>query len=237
MRIHGLTVCVDYADELRLSLPRWAAALDSVTVVTSPADQATARLCESQHRRVWCYKTPVFYENGAHFNKGAAIQEAVLAHGFPWRDWLLLFDADIIPPADLRERIDAAAPQAGILHGCPRHQAPDAAVWDTDPQRWPAMNDREIPGYFMLFHTADPAIDRASLVNTTYIHAGNYDSELQNRWGIGASMERKAWLPIPLLHIGRPGVNWCGVGNEQAVLELRRQRREGRHWTQETIRK
>lgn len=234
MRIDGLTVCVDYAAELKLSLDRWAAALDSVMVVSAPRDRATREACRAAGRRVSAYFTTAFYEDQAAFNKGRALQEG-LSLVRP-REWVLLFDADIVPPVDLRERIEAAGIRPGTLYGCPRHQAPDPEAWDSPPDRWPSMNDREVAGYFMLFHAADPAVgDIHALIPSRYTHAGNYDSELQNRWGLGAGMDRKAWLDIPLLHVGQPGANWCGVGNERAVADLRRQRRAGRHWTQETI--
>ncbi|HUX00223.1 MAG TPA: hypothetical protein VMY35_04520 [Phycisphaerae bacterium] len=237
MLIDGLVVCVNYADELALSLPRWSAALDTITVVTSPMDVQTLRLLvngEPGRTAIRTHITDIFYKGGAHFNKGGAMQEAI-ERTHPWRDWVLLFDSDIMPPLDLRAKLDAADLQPGILHGAHRHQAKFANA-HTDPEGWPQYPDREVAGYFQLFHVSDPAVaDRSDVIDTGYTHAGNYDSQFQNRWGPGASVERKRWLDIHVLHVGDPGRNWCGKGNEAALAEIRMARARGRHWTEERI--
>lgn len=235
MKIDGLVVCVDYAAELRLSLDRWLHALNTLTVVTTDEDRATGDLFVYNIDGVgWIHKTEAFYANGAKFNKAAAMQEAIIEM-HPWRDWVLLIDADVIPPVNLREQLEAANLKPGILYGARRHQS-DPSHWDEDPTKFPLLPDREMPGYFQLFHVSDPVVaDRANILNTTYTHAGNYDSEFQNRWGRGADMARKRWLKFPVLHIGEPGVNWCGRGNHEAMIQLRTARAGGHRWTDETI--
>jgi hypothetical protein len=233
MQIDGLVVCVDYWRELSLSINRWKRALDSITIVTSESDLKT-RTASRLHLKTACVWTQAFYAGGGAFNKAAAMQEAIVdAH--PWRDWVLLFDADIIPPVDLREQLESADLHPGYLYGAKRHQAhPDQ--WEGDPDRFPILNDREIPGYFQLFHVTDPAVaDRAHVLPTQYYHAGNYDSELQNRWGHGSAMDRKRWLDFHVLHIGSPGKHWCGRDNDEAMKELHAARAAGKRWTDETI--
>jgi len=236
MKIDGLVACVDYALELKLSMYLWEKNLDSVTVVTMQHDIHTRHVARPQRRPadIRTHITDAFHRNGAMFNKAAAMQEAIIeAH--PWRDWVLLFDADIIPPVDLRERLEAADLEPGYLYGAKRHQA-HPNQWEGDPERFPILNDREIPGYFQLFHVTDPAVaDRAHVLPTQYYHAGNYDSEFQNRWGHGSAMDRKRWLDFHVLHIGSPGKHWCGRDNAEAMKELHAARAAGKRWTDETI--
>jgi len=238
MHIDGLVVCVDYTAELALSLPRWLAALDSITVVTTPVDVRTQKLivdCELPDRAlIRAHITEVFYAHGALFNKGAAMQEAI-DRTHPWRDWVMLFDADVMVPTDLRARLEAADLQPGILHGAHRHQA-EVSQAETDPELWPQYPDREVAGYFQLFHVSDPVVaDRANVLDATFTHAGNYDSLFQNRWGKGASIERKRWLDVHVLHVGPPGRNWCGRGNDEAIDKLRLARAQGTRWQDERI--
>ncbi len=46
MDIHGLTVCVNYADLLKQGLSRWLNGLSSMTVITDGEDIATRQLVE-----------------------------------------------------------------------------------------------------------------------------------------------------------------------------------------------
>src|ERR1044072_3371641 len=103
MTIDGLTCCVNYADLFAKGLPAWAAGLDSLTVVTDEHDDATVSLCE-RFPNVHVVRTDVLYANGAAFNKGAALSLAHKKLGAT--DWLLVFDADVIPQDDWRVRLE-----------------------------------------------------------------------------------------------------------------------------------
>lgn len=105
MKIEAITICTDYSDFLAYSLPLNKAIFDRLVVVTTPSDRKTRDLCEFHH--VECIQTDVFYANGASFNKGAAINEALKV--LSKDGWIIHFDADIVLPPrtrDLLEKID-----------------------------------------------------------------------------------------------------------------------------------
>lgn len=218
MRIHVLTVCVDYSDHLSLSLERWCSA-DTIIVVTSPTDTDTHALCSRygtlQHR------TKAFWDNGAKFNKGASIAEAYRI----WmpkeeNDWALFVDADVIPPTDWRVRVEMSEVKQGNIYGAPRHGENGMRIADPYPA-----------GYFLLFHTRDQNA-HDPIVDTHWYHAGNYDSTFISRW----ARPQLHWLPIPLRHTSPTGQNWCGRGNIKAMNELIcERRRRGGQWRHETI--
>lgn len=209
MFIAGVTVSVDYADILAQGLETWRDGLDFLMVVTTHRDQETARLCE--RAGVHYLATEAFYRGDAVFNKGLALSEvlgpALGAH--PFHDWILGFDADIVPPVGWRHQVDTAALEPGNLYGVTRRLQ--------NGQTYP---EAEIAGFFQLWHTSDPQVARRPLYETTWRHAGGYDSEFQGRWGQG-----KRWrLPFEVEHVGVPGTNWWGRGNVRAMADMIRAR-------------
>lgn len=206
MRIHGLTVCVDYADLLAQSIGLWLPSLTSLTVVTTERDEASKLLALT--RGALLHVTDAFYRNGAAFNKGAAMEEA--RRSMPWSDWILFFDADIVPPADWLAQVEAANPQAGKLYGA-RRMMDDGTI---------KRESGEIAGFFMLFHSTDPRA--AEGVPCDWRHAGGYDSDFQLRWGAD-----RVWTPLTVRHVGAAGRNWYGRGNAGAMDALIAKRRRG----------
>lgn len=223
-RIDGLTVCVNYADLLALSMERWVRSLASLTIVTDTKDDATAELAEAHGCRV--FRTNVFYEHGATFNKGAAMELA--RQQMPWHDWVLFFDADIIPEPNWRT---AAEPwlKAGNLYSARRLDAP--TVEDIDaPGLRPIAGDGIGVGYFQLFHTSDPQVQQTPLLDTCWQHAGNYDNAFMHRW----SAKERHLLPIRLVHVG-PRDNWWGRGNTEAFAAMQHERKARGGWKHERI--
>jgi hypothetical protein len=214
MNVFGLTVCVGYAHLLKLSVERWANSLSSLLVVTDAKDTATVELCR-QHS-VAVHQTNVFYEHGAMFNKGAAIAEAYAK--LPRGEWHLFVDADIIPPEDWLTQVQAQRPTPGNLYGAWRYQAHSAEHLGAVAQQ--RINDRELAGFFQLFHSSDPNARVRPIVDTHWTHAGCYDSYFAKRW----QPQQRIILPLKTIHVGKSGQNWCGVGNAQAMAELMRQR-------------
>jgi glycosyltransferase involved in cell wall biosynthesis len=229
MRIHGLTVAVDYADLLALTLPRWLPGLASLTVVTSTADHVNVMNVCNPPTRV--HVTEAFYEPaGVTFNKARAMNEAIDA--MPWEDWILFFDADILPPEGWAETVAGANPTPGVLYGSARYIAPTPAdVARGDLMRY---GDSEIAGYFMLFHATDPRVQRRPLL-AEWSHAGGYDSDFQNLWSLRSSRENKATLPLRLIHIGEPGKNWHGRKNPEAMRAMFEERRRRGGYQHERI--
>lgn len=225
MIIHGLTVCVDYAEYLAVSLDRWTAGLASLLVVTTERDHDTIALCHAHGIR--CFITDVFYEDGASFNKGRAMEAA--RRTMQWGDWILLFDADVVPPVDWVARLADLTP--GYLYGCRRFAAAPEAL-DNRGQP-PLAGDVPGVGYFQLFHSADAlVVDTDPLIETHWLHAGNYDNRLMDRW---RAHRRVRDLPFRLAHLG-DRENWFGRGHRTEFLAMQAERkRRGGKWDHERI--
>lgn len=213
MKVHAITTSVDYSAELAQSIDRWIAVLASLTVVTCARDHETQRLAESAGARLLV--TEAFFEAGAHFNKGKALQQA--RELLPEEDWHLFVDADVVPPVDWLERVAATDPRRDVLHGARRRYE------DGRP-----IHDAELAGFFQLFHSSDPRA--AAPLASDFTHAGCYDSDFMLRW----PRRLQRILDVELVHLGEPGRNWCGRGNESALEEIRRRRRT-RSWRDERI--
>jgi hypothetical protein len=209
MKIHGLVVCVNYADLLEKSIARWKAGLASLTIVTDTSDRQTMQL--AREHQALAVDTDVFYANGAHFNKGAAQHEA-----WPWvpkNDWLLLFDADITPPENWVQQIESLNLEAGYLYGCHRY----------DDQGKRLRDDIHGYGFFQLFHSSDPFAQADPFFDTDWTHAGNGDSSILLRWLDKGKLAPA--LPLKLHHAGiGPSHNWYGRGNRADFDRMERER-------------
>lgn len=210
MKVNLIIPCIDnnhYAALLQQALAKWLPSAQSVTVVTSASDDqttlvASAAGCLIHHTEVW-------WANGAVFNKGAAMEEA--RSQMPWNNWILLADADVVPPDSWLSIIEARNPQCGFLYGA-RRQMDDGTV----------KNDWNQPqGFFQLFHVDDPAAQARPLIPTDWTHAGGYDSDLTNRW---LPKRRVVINELILRHHGPDGKHWCGKGNDAAMERLMAER-------------
>lgn len=212
MNLRGITVCVNYADLLGKSLERWHTGLDRLVVVTSPADADTLRLCD--RLGVETFATSIFYENGAKFNKGAALSQAIIRTRLRRNaDWLMTFDSDIVPPHNWRVQLDRHQPRPGGLYGAYRYQQPENAVEPLyDPAR--RMPQGWVLGFFMAFHATDPVLPADPLFDVCWPHAGNYDTTFCRRW---AKVDQHL-TSIPMVHLGEERQNWVGRGK---LAELR----------------
>lgn len=218
MTIHGLTVCVDYADHLAKGIGRWVGALSSLTVVTAHHDQDTVNLAHLYGASV--VQTDVFYSRGAHFNKGAALAEAW--DMAPLDGWVLLFDADMEPERDWLRVVSEARPEPGWLYGAWR--------WDPHGRRLP--DDCHGYGYFQLLHTSDPLFQQPGLFETHWTHAGNYDSAIMLRWRNAGRLAPP--LPVRLTHHGDLH-NWFGRGRQEPFEQMIQDRRRYRTFERERL--
>lgn len=221
MNITGICVSVDYGKILQESIKSWASGLDRLMIVTSPKDYFTQGLCFGSE--VGMYITESFWENGAKFNKGLAISRCFdyLKPASGPGDWLLLFDADIIPPDDWRDRINKTELQKDWLYGVRRIQRGGRMIPDPNPCGW-----------FMFFNLGSPQAKVRPIVDEHWYHAGNYDSTLMERW----TPTKRRWLPFTVEHAGdEAGRNWCGIGNESQIKKLHDQRKEHKGWRHETV--
>lgn len=210
MSIRAVLVCVDYDDLLRQTLPHTLRHVDHVVVVTSPQDVKTQQLVAEYPERVQLHVTSAFYENGAAFNKGKALEEGFDVLGR--KGWLLVMDADIVLPAVMptvfpRGRLytphrrvhEQYVVDAGI---------PPEASWE----QYPRKKENGNYGYFQLFHSADPVLASRPWYDTTWRHAGGCDSVFQRRW----SPANRVRLPFDVLHLGPTDANWFGRATPRA---------------------
>lgn len=227
MRIHGITVCVNYSDFLSLSIERWKEGLTSLTIVTDSKDVETAALTEKHGANLFI--TDAFYEDGAKFNKGKALEQ--VRKILPWEDWFLFFDADIVPMKQWHTVLEQWGPKPGSLNGAVRYQHDGhTVIHDVDFRHTERINDAPCDGgYFHLFHTSDPVVQvepGADLLETCWSHAGVYDSKFKMRW------PSPKWLvtPVQLLHVGERE-NWTGRGDKAGMRQLMQDRiRNGGGW-------
>ncbi len=116
LRIEAVTVCVDYADFLEITLPGIRRAVDDLVVVTSPADRRTRELCRS--RGVRTVVTTAMFDHGRKFSLGAAINAGLRL--LDPDDWVLVVDADIVLPTWTRETLEGAELSPRKLYGVDR---------------------------------------------------------------------------------------------------------------------
>lgn len=225
MNLTGLVPSVSYSDYLEKSIDIWKANLNRVLVITTPTDHATIELAICNGCDL--FETNVFFEKGAMFNKGAAIaqgfqhleQHANAEHCDPL-DWILFFDADVIPPKNIREMIEEAQPKKGKLYGAHR--------LDENSQRIP---DNQVAGYFFLFHISDANVQQRPVVDIHWNNASAYDTTFEERW----KSRDKIFLPIELIHQGPVNTNWCGRGNDESMQKLLAMRKHRGGWRHEKI--
>lgn len=205
--MRSIVVSVDYGDILAVTLPRNARHFESVLVVSTPGDALTAGVV-STVPNAELFTTDAFYDNGAVFNKGRAMNLG-LDHLGRWRDeWLVIWDADIVMPANLRELINGLPP--GHLFSPRRRMLADPKAY-RDDLNWrevPRKHDEECAGYFQLFHSRDPVLRDPDhpWYGEDWLTAGGCDSDFAARW----SQRRRIKLPWFVLHLGEDNKNWCG---------------------------
>jgi hypothetical protein len=129
MRIDAITVCVNYADFLAQTLPFNLGQFDRLIVVTDTRDAETADVCK--RFGVECLQTDAFYENGAHFAKSAAINQAL--EKLDPQDWACIFDADIALYSATRAILNRMSGQgeldARCIHGIDRLMVKGWKTW------------------------------------------------------------------------------------------------------------
>ena len=199
--MRAYTVCVNYADELSLSLPRARWLFNHFTVITTPTDFDTLRLATQYECET--YVTECFYEDGGPFRKYRAIEQAI--ERWKREGWIALLDADVLLPAVI-PGWDAIEP--GNLYGMPRRMCADLRVphesrWDKFPLS--INSTREIPGYFQLFHASD-----AHLPDPPWFEdvpdCGAADSYFCRNW----PKPQQVRFDCECLHVGPNRTHWQG---------------------------
>ena len=215
MKISALTTCVGpkYAAMLERSLPVWLNTCENVYVVTDidTCDrlvQAVEKcLCLGDFHPI---VTNLFTLHGASFNKGASLSSGFAHIENP--EWILNFDADILPPADWRKIVEPHL-SVGKLHGCShRYREDGTQIPDADyPNIW---------GFFHLWHVDDPHSWRRPVYTVDCGHAGNYDHTFMMQWPPEDRVD--LWPELKVVHQGEPRQQWFGndAKNEKKMVNL-----------------
>lgn len=217
--LRAVTVCVDYTDCLRLTLPYNRHHFDRVLVVTSPSNEAEVRF-EAVRVGAEVLVTDVFYARGAEFNKWAAIEEGLDVLGRV--GWMCVMDADVLWPNEVPRNW-----VPGFLYTPLRRMFPTVPAAPPDEREWIRYphhkNLGEWAGYTQIFHANDPALwtgpeDTLAAhgitrwYETNWTHAGGADTFFQAKW----SPDKKVRPPFEVLHLGEAGTNWCGRASRYA---------------------
>jgi hypothetical protein len=146
-RIEALTVCVNYADFLEVTIRRLRNAVDDLVVVTEPDDMRTRHVAKQAGVRT-CITTAM-YDADRKFSLGAAINAGLKS--LKQDAWVLVVDADIMLPANTRDIIGYVPLLPSGIHGIDRVHCRGRAAWDkfattTRPVReWNVSYLRDFP--------------------------------------------------------------------------------------------
>lgn len=203
----SIVICVEYDDFLSITLPINMSHFEHTLVVTAPHDTRTRTLVsnlQSKGSQVSYIETHAFYRNGAHFNKGAAMEEGF--NVLRPRDWVVIWDADIIMPF---RWLDLFGPEIGNLYVPRRKMHKDisqAFIWDCRNLQDCVTTEKDFAGYFQLFHIDDPHLGPHPWYGIDWTHAGGCDTEFNQHWPV----ENKIRPPFTVLHLGEDYTNWHG---------------------------
>lgn len=213
MRIDAVTTCVGptYIAQLAKALPIWLDTLDSLTIVTDwkGSEELSTLIQPGGVARL--VATNAFTENGAYFNKGKALNVGLsfLQPPHEANDWLLSFDADIIPPANWRTYVEERA-EIGCIHTCGRRYSPGA-------KHYVHKKFRPV-GFFQLWHASDERAQQRPLFTEWHNNASGYDIDFAELW------PQELWrrFDFTAYHQGSSRTNWYGTSEDpvkQAALD------------------
>jgi hypothetical protein len=228
-RIDAVVVSSGYSDFLAWSLPTARSVFDRLVVVTSSTDEPTKRVC--RHYHVECVETDAFYDGGAAFNKGAAIDVGLNHLDFP--EWCVHLDADVVLPPRAGELLRTVELHEQMVYGVDRLMVPSYDAWvsflsSPTPQHYPGSAwpvpfpvgyrcvyaDGYVPiGFFQMFHRESAYLGRP-LYPTQFPTAADSDVVFARQWPRG----KRALIPeLFLYHLGsetekpnKIGANWQG---------------------------
>jgi hypothetical protein len=154
MKLTTMTVCVDYSDIFKFALAYNQQILKDYRVVTTPQDKDTHALCQQYGLHV--IATNSFYDDGAVFNKGKAINDGL--EQSRTMGWVLLLDADIFLPPQFLDILSTKQLDRRYLYSanrlCIDKDLYQAHRISPDYLRACLEQQPNYSGYFQLFHTS-----------------------------------------------------------------------------------
>ena len=122
MKLTAITTCVGFDDYLRVCVKENEGLFDDWIIVTTPGDPC------HDIEGVRFHETDAFYRDGAPFNKGAAINSALMDYNHE-AEWLVLLDGDIILPSDWRKKINVYPLDRNNIYGLYRNDCWDLPAY------------------------------------------------------------------------------------------------------------
>lgn len=123
--IEAIVTCVNYGDFLAQTLPHNKSLFDEMTVVTSPEDKHTQRVCE--YWNVRCEITDEFRSHFGEFHKGKGINRGLKT--LSKSDWIVHMDADIMLPPLFRSIVNQADFDKTFIYGADRFIVSNYEKW------------------------------------------------------------------------------------------------------------
>lgn len=183
-----ITVCVQYWDFLRQTLPYTKDVAKHVFIMTTPDFEYSDDTIQPEDR-VTVLMVDMYQD--AAFNKAGAIRAAqnIVHTNYP-DDWILLLDADIIVPGTFSETLDRQA-----LYGAQRM---DYFTPEDFHRQKGLPYPTAMAGYFQLY------FDKTKMYKTHSIDASTCDMDFLSLFST------RVVLPLTVKHLGYPNVNWQG---------------------------
>lgn len=184
MKITYVTVCVNYLDFLAISYYHNRSEFDEFIVVTSSKDKNTQDFCAKHEIKMVI--TDKFYENGAVFNKGLAINEGFKALQNP--EWVVFMDADTFVAPNFKKMIPDNLDKE-FMYGARRVLLPTFEKYKELSQA-NSLNGFEVPygagfGFFQLFHWDSEPIKKSVPGEwyPSFPDCRQSDWMFRNKWG------------------------------------------------------
>lgn len=214
-----IITCVNYSDFLVLTLKENIKYGFPITVITSERDKLTQKLCEEFE--VNCVVTEAFYEDGAVFNKGKAINVGINSLDNP--EWILHLDADIILLDDFRDIILNKSLSINKMYSATRYMCYTYDKFDNYQKGLIKINQMDAVhtcppvGYFQLFN-----YNHSNLKNKSKIYPEvSKDASWSDLLFADMFPEKECLKNIRTIHLGYDGRNWKGRKTERFINEIK----------------
>lgn len=215
-KLSAVVVCVGRGEQLRQTLAHNAGQVDELVVVTDshPGEvglPAVHRMIDDVFAtgaipdgRVTIRTTNRCFDDGHAFNKGRMLNDGLKALA-PDADWVVLTDADVFLPDNLREYVRTHALNPGVLYGAKR---------DNGTPGLAAVNDAP-NGYFQLFNRRALAIrDRwPAVMSEEFCSAGGIDTWFMQQFPPGKRYVIPELSVRHLEHGDGLGAGWNGTAD------------------------
>jgi GR25 family glycosyltransferase involved in LPS biosynthesis len=202
-KIDVIIVSVNYNDYLLLSLISNTKIFNNITVVTVDSDKLCQNICKNLG--VNCIISERIYENGAKFNKGKAINDAINSLENP--DLILLLDADII----VKGKIEISELSDDVLYTSDRiiYKNYESFISETE---YLEEIDKGF-GFFQLFCYNNPVINKYCVFPESSDTAEGSDIEFRDKFSLKRSIGKK------IIHLGETRENWKGRTTKKFISD------------------